>query len=336
MSAPFLHPDNILDFLISGRLPTIAAKSSTVNDYYAPILDHPFQAMEQCRSLLEDWVVEIFEQGHLLDTEILRQYRVAPEEIDSCPGIYICVHLIGQEQMRYGGRSCDLSCRISKEHDNPRYRGKNPSLNYLCQSYAQESFFVLPVKDLTGTLEKGPLMNLLEQWVCVIFRTLQSHEMSLSLPAEAFAMLSSVDLDSGANLREPLAQWISWGEYPERKHFGLSQSPHYIKQEWGRFVRNKEKEDNIRRKLYKEGYPYVPPPYIPRRPVPWNFTMINGEIHYPADENWPPSHPPLPPYTGSLSRWNWGSNYSDYQFMVQFVHLRVSTSYIDRLEDDSI
>jgi hypothetical protein len=50
--------------------------------------------------------------------------------------------------------------------------------------------------DLTG----GPIKNLLEQWLVVIFRALQPKELEENLPKDAFKKIPSEQLTFGGNL----------------------------------------------------------------------------------------------------------------------------------------
>jgi hypothetical protein len=52
-------------------------------------------------------------------------------------------------------------------------------------------------------------MNLLEQWVALVFLSLQPCELKSNLSLAAFRSIPAIDMQHGVNVREPLGQNVS-------------------------------------------------------------------------------------------------------------------------------
>ena len=131
------------------------------------------------------------------------------EDFPRGPGIYVITHILpGGVRRRYAGQGKDLHRRVTRSHCNPRYRIANPSLNYSFWEAAEDGCFLAPV--LEPSLLSGPLMNLLEQWMSIVFRGLQPHQLQENLPAHTYEMLSDEERETGAGLAEPFSQGISF------------------------------------------------------------------------------------------------------------------------------
>ena len=63
-----LHPYIILTYLIKTVLPK-RSSNDDVRVYYKAQLDDPEAAIDECKSLLADWVVRMYENGVLYDVE---------------------------------------------------------------------------------------------------------------------------------------------------------------------------------------------------------------------------------------------------------------------------
>ena len=75
-----------------------------------------------------------------------------------------------------------------KNHRDPRYRKKNPSLHYfdwdlgeICEEYEMDEAFVL-LSTVNDKSVDSLLLNLLEMWCCLILQTLTIDALSTFLP----------------------------------------------------------------------------------------------------------------------------------------------------------
>ncbi|KAH4006811.1 hypothetical protein HBI56_033400 [Parastagonospora nodorum] len=338
---PLLHPHAILDFLVHERLPELA-KHAAIEQYHKVILDDPDAAISTCRALMSDWVVDMFEAGTLWDADALKHHKVSLDDIPKVPGAYIFVIVLEEGHRFYGGQSKDLRYRTVKCHSSAKHRKHHPSLAYTYVNYAKETFFALPVASMT--LTDGPLKNLLEQWLVVVFRCLQIDELEANHSEEAFRLIPEEYLNLGANLAEPFAQGLPLSYFPGRtgrRDFGpaLEASNDPVKNEYAVLRRTEISEEKRKRDRFRDGHPFLPPPPLPKRPLPaeseW-FTIVDGKVQYPHDPNWPPPPPPTQPGVGRFVRWQWGHNSSDYQFYINNVKIWVPRADVDRLIEDTI
>ena len=104
---------------------------------------------------------------------------------------------------RYAGQSEDVRKRINENHNSVVYRRTHFSLQYFLLDRAEESYFLLPVSD--PDLKSGLIMNILEQWIALIFRCLQKGDLEYNMASKSFKRIPFAELGLGANLREPLA-----------------------------------------------------------------------------------------------------------------------------------
>ncbi|KAF1986583.1 hypothetical protein K402DRAFT_393653 [Aulographum hederae CBS 113979] len=119
----------------------------------------------------------------------------------------------------YIGQATNLAARLS-QHADFRYRRDNPSLHtYAMQRSARDSFVVLAkVTQPPAELSSRPdlLMNLLEMWCCLLFRTLQTATLRRYLPDEVLG-----ESNVGLNVGIPLDYGDPEAEALGRREFAL-------------------------------------------------------------------------------------------------------------------
>jgi hypothetical protein len=108
--------------------------------------------------------------------------------------------------------------------------------------------WVLPVSD--PELTSGPIMNILEQWVSLIFRSLLPHDLRDNIAPASLAFIPSNELDRGINVREPLAQGLTFGDWPIKNN-RFKYSPDSLKREYWDVSRRQEVVD--RREAFLQG-----------------------------------------------------------------------------------
>jgi len=151
--------------------------------------------------------------------------------------VYVSVVAVEGEEFRYAGQTNDAVARIIGMHESPTYRNSQRKFLYFLRERAEEVFYLLPI-DNAG-LRAGPIHNILEQWVALIFRSLQPSELKHNLCAETLRWISADEMHKGVNVREPLAQGFGFNEYPMRG-ISFKYSPISLKREWYEVHRNHE------------------------------------------------------------------------------------------------
>ena len=109
----------------------------------------------------------------------------------------------------YVGQSTDVSARMQT------HISKHSALStflYFLWSKASQLYCTLPI--LNDALVSGPLLNILEQWLSLVFRALQPSEMKSNLSTAALRVIPFSELQRGVGVREPLAQNFSFADYP--------------------------------------------------------------------------------------------------------------------------
>lgn len=119
-------------------------------------------------------------------------------------GVYLHVIIDADGTVRfYAGQAVCLRTRI-REHSSSVYRDKYPSLHYSALASAVDDFFVtLGSLSGCGELNEGQVLNILEMWASLIFRTLPPHKMEEFLPP---GIPVTFDGYYGLNVGLPLAQ----------------------------------------------------------------------------------------------------------------------------------
>jgi hypothetical protein len=111
----------------------------------------------------------------------------------------------------YVGQSMSLRQRVA-QHLNFRYRRDNPSLHYHALQYSvYNAIAVLAV--LPAAVEKPELvMNVLEMWMCLVFRTLPEESLSEWLPSDGTINTARKEgkegLFGGLNIACPVDQGV--------------------------------------------------------------------------------------------------------------------------------
>lgn len=150
--------------------------------------------------------------------------------------VYLVLVKIGEKSWRYVGQAQDGHSRI-RNHESESYRRAAPNFLYFLRTMADEVSYLLPVSD--ATLQSGPLLNILEQWISLIFLALQPSELKHNFARKTLKRIIVDEMHNGINIREPLAQGFSWAEFPMRGS-GFRYSPESLKREWYEIRRNLE------------------------------------------------------------------------------------------------
>ena len=126
--------------------------------------------------------------------------------------IYLIFLIVDDEMWRYAGQAKYGHFRIEKEHQSEAYRKRNLKFLYYLWERASSVHFVLPIAD--PGLQSGPIFNILEQWVALIFLGLRHHDLQANLSKEALEAIGDRYMHKGAGIREPLAQWFTFSDFP--------------------------------------------------------------------------------------------------------------------------
>jgi hypothetical protein len=124
-----------------------------------------------------------------------------------------------------------------ENHESESYRKAHLKFLYFLRERADEVAYLLPVSDTT--LKAGPILNILEQWVALIFRALQPSEMRGNLATETLRWIPNDQMQHGINVREPLAQNFGFADFPMGGS-SFKYSPISLKREWYEFRRNQQ------------------------------------------------------------------------------------------------
>lgn len=93
-------------------------------------------------------------------------------------------------------------------------------------------------------------MNILEQWVALIFRCLQKGDLEYNMAPESFKRIPFAELGLGANLREPLAQGLKFTAFPMRRHIFKNSSDSLKREYW---QESQDREMTTKREVFLEG-----------------------------------------------------------------------------------
>jgi hypothetical protein len=126
--------------------------------------------------------------------------------------VYTICLIVDNEPWFYAGQAKNAFSRIAGSHQKQTYRDRNPSFLYFLWARAQAVHFFLPVSNAQSV--SGPVLNVLEQWVALIFLALQPSEMKSNLSLAALRSIPSKDMQHGVNVREPLGQNVSFQDFP--------------------------------------------------------------------------------------------------------------------------
>ncbi|KAF3001530.1 hypothetical protein E8E13_009413 [Curvularia kusanoi] len=195
-------------------------------------LMEPDKVISACKGLLRPFVERQYAKGVLFNPN---QYRYRVTSSDACPttpGIYVlCLHMPDQTRFFYVGQAANIKERVHASHFNERYRNRNPSLLYYMWTKCESVDIILVVSDeAKSVLEgSGPTLDILEQWVSIIFRTLQPPDLELYISPKIRDQLKITSendhLNRGLNVREPLAQTFKPNEWRLRGVQHLRNSP---------------------------------------------------------------------------------------------------------------
>jgi hypothetical protein len=241
---PPTHPYAILDHLVKNVLPAKCANRFKVKRMYQQQLDDPEATISECKQYLTDWVMDLWKGGKVFNAQAyVMQYlcTIANSHYTSCLNvnsacvsatndvhcrlkkhakktfpahgvIYLILLFIDGELWRYAGQTKDGQFRIIKQHQSPSYRKKTTKYLYYLWERASSVHFLLPVAK--HSLPEGPKLNILEQWVALIFLGLRHHDLQENLSKEAVLALPKKHMHRGAGVREPLAQGFAVQDYP--------------------------------------------------------------------------------------------------------------------------
>ncbi|KAH7084802.1 hypothetical protein BKA63DRAFT_498216 [Paraphoma chrysanthemicola] len=234
------HPHAILEHLVRVVLPE-SCRQEAVNKYYEEELRDSTATIDKCKDKLKGWVLEYWDAGKLRE---LNAYDFTLTAM-SCPsspttrflllgcrrdsmtdlgdrldhksqlafpdygGIYVIVVVIDGELWFYVSQSSNVSKRISSHHSSQNY---SKIFLYFLWSKAEAAHVLLPVED--DSLETGPFLNILEQWLRLVFCALRPSDLKINLAIEALCTTSQVDLCSGIGVCEPLAQNFDFANFP--------------------------------------------------------------------------------------------------------------------------
>ncbi|KAH8730760.1 hypothetical protein GQ44DRAFT_605810 [Phaeosphaeriaceae sp. PMI808] len=219
------HPYYILDHLIKNVLPE-GCQRETARAFYEAQLEDPEAALEECKSMLAGWVTEIWDKGTLWNYEALKKHAVTA--FPRHGAVYLILIKIGDKIWRYVGQSKDCRKRIS-QHTSLTHRNNHPSFLYFLHTRAEDVLYLLPVSDVS--LDSGPILNILEQWMSLVFLALQPSELNHNLSSETLKWVHKDEIHAGMNVREPLAQWLSFADFPIRAT-SFRYSSDSLKREW--------------------------------------------------------------------------------------------------------
>ncbi|KAK7193920.1 hypothetical protein DPSP01_012740 [Paraphaeosphaeria sporulosa] len=141
----------------------------------------------------------------------------------------------------YIGQSTNLRLRIS-QHSKFRYRRDNPSLHYHALHKSDDNAYgtlvVLPSKEmggmrLPGMDDEGLLLDVMEMWMCLVFRCLQKETLETWLPGD----VERRGKLGGLNVWAPVERYDRGGEMVH-----LRASEDWLVAEWGELKRGEWKE----------------------------------------------------------------------------------------------
>ncbi|KAF2808449.1 uncharacterized protein BDZ99DRAFT_499764 [Mytilinidion resinicola] len=160
-------------------------------------------------------------RGAGIDSWVLKLLKATGGDIKG-KGVYL--HgILGLDRFtrKYIGQSTDLPLRIYKQHMYFRYRRDHPSLHYFAVQRSSFDVFsilaVVPPPPSNQTPSQAPnfhdrpdlLLNILEMWLCLLFRSLPVASLHAYLPPGS---LVSMGPPESLNVALPLDQGVEMGE----------------------------------------------------------------------------------------------------------------------------
>lgn len=113
---------------------------------------------------------------------------------------------------------------------------------------AVSTSFLLPVSD--PELTSGPIMNILEQWIALVFRALLPHDLKDNLDSESHSWVPAEERQKGINIREPLGQGMPFNFWP-MKPTGFKWTFDSLKREF--FQAKQDRDIQPRREAFLRG-----------------------------------------------------------------------------------
>jgi hypothetical protein len=148
----------------------------------------------------------------LLLTKV-RLKQLAVDNFNQHGAIYVICLMIEGELWTYVGQTGNAWKRIADGHNRASYRSLSKrSFLYWLWDQADDLWICLAASG--DQLASGPILNLLEQWVAVLFLALQPQELASNLPKEIFATIPHQNLQWGVGIREPLAEGFGLRDFP--------------------------------------------------------------------------------------------------------------------------
>lgn len=206
----------------------------TVNAFYKTELKNPEETIEACKGMLAGWVLDLWDKGTLYKYH--SYVSIAVTEFPEHGVVYLGLDLVKGKEWRCAGQSSNGYRRIVKGHESQTYRNSNASFLYFLRDQADEVSYLLPVSE--PGLTSGPILNILEQWISLIFRTLQFSELKQNLDVDTLRWIPSDEMHKGVNIREPLAQGFGFNEFTSRST-SFKYSSYSLKREWHEIYRNR-------------------------------------------------------------------------------------------------
>ncbi|KAF2866593.1 hypothetical protein BDV95DRAFT_648932 [Massariosphaeria phaeospora] len=244
-----LHPHEILTHLVKNVILQRFGENAVIMERYRALVDDAEGTIAKCTSMVEPWLVSLYEQGKLYGDNA---YQQAVTQFEDEAGQYVHLFWGASGRKAYSGQTDNLSRRIPKEHDNQRYRNKNRTLHYLYYEELTEGVYLVPCRKPKDQVP-GPIDNIMEQWISLVFRTMQPEDLKANFSKDALELLAPEDLDRGTNIREPLAQGFTFYQFPMRslKYFRHSSDP--VKRKYADIHHNSVKIEKNKRQDYLTG-----------------------------------------------------------------------------------
>lgn len=193
-----LRPLKILDHLLD---------QMDVHDSYRYgewLANHPVANRWRVETMMRREVYELFQQGPYTLQDLI---NIGGDTTYNGPGVYL--HIIYSEGRirNYVGQSVSLLKRIHKEHMNPRYRERNPSLHYEAMENMEWDAWVVLATARPGDRIQSAFdlrLNVAEMFAAVLFQSLPHKLLRRYLPAQ-IALGPEVHL----NVASPLGGKVS-------------------------------------------------------------------------------------------------------------------------------
>jgi hypothetical protein len=163
----------------------------------------------------------------------------------------------------YVGQSGNLRQRVA-QHLNFRYRRDHPSLHYYALEWSVYNVFgviaVLPHNShgVVGMDEPGLVMNVLEMWMCLVFRTLPEDILKAWLPDDILVdkkrLTAKEGVVGGLNVASPLDQGV---EMKDRAFVDLSEEDDPVIRDYLKDVQRRKGDrvvrENVKQVKTKDG-----------------------------------------------------------------------------------